>query len=125
MKALTIIFLTLSSFLVLSDIEYADVIEMKLSDDCSLVEMTALKNQFNDVLENKGWDCRAEIWQPIQRQDITTVYWIGRAPSFPDFAQEFTEYFEEATKGNTPEADLETSMANCRVNLSRSGFSIQ
>ena len=79
----------------------------------------------NKVLKNKGWDYRAEIWQPIERQDITTVYWIGRSPSFPDFAKEFTEYFEEAMKGNTPEAGLEDSMTNCRVNLSRSGFLIQ
>ncbi len=125
MKALTIIFLTLSSFGLLSNTEYGDVVEMKLNNDCTISEMISIKDQFNEVLKNKGWDYRAEIWQPIERQDITTLYWIGRSPSFPDFAQEFTEYFEEAMKGNTPEAGLEDSMTNCRVNLSRSGFLIQ
>ena len=124
MKLFTIIVLTITSFLI-SASEYGDVVEMKLNDNCSLDQITSIKDEFNEVLESKGWDYRAEIWQPIERQDITTVYWIGRSPSFPDFAQEFTEYFEEATKGNTAEADLEASMAECRVNLSRSGFLIQ
>ena len=56
MKALTIIFLTLSSFGLLSNTEYGDVVEMKLNNDCTINEMISIKDQFNEVLKNKGWD---------------------------------------------------------------------
>ena len=62
---------------------------------------------------------------PIESDDTTVAYWVGRAPTFPDFAQEFTDYFEQATKGGTPEAGIEESMLNCRTELSRSGFLVQ
>ena len=60
MKLFTIIVLSITSFLI-SASEYGDVVEMKLNDNCSFDQITSIKDEFNEVLESKGWDYRAEI----------------------------------------------------------------
>ena len=125
MKKLLIIVLGISAFGLKADMQYMDVIKMELTGNCSLTEIASIKDDFNKILKDQGQDYQAEIWQPIESDDTTVVYWVGKAPNFPDFAQEFTDYFEQATKGNTPEARIEESMLNCRTELSRSGFLVQ
>ena len=124
-KKLLIIVLGISVFGLKADMEYMDVIKMELTGNCSVAEIAFIKDDFNKILKDQGQDYQAEIWQPIESDDTTVAYWVGRAPTFPDFAQEFTDYFEQATKGGTPEAGIEESMLNCRTELSRSGFLVQ
>jgi hypothetical protein len=124
-KKLLIIVLGISAFGLKADMEYMDVIKMELTGNCSVAEIAFIKDDFNKILKDQGQDYQAEIWQPIESDDTTVAYWVGRAPTFPDFAQEFTDYFEQATKGGTPEAGIEESMLNCRTELSRSGFLVQ
>ena len=124
-KKLLIIVLGISAFGLKADMEYMDVIKMELTGNCSVAEIASIKDDFNKILKDQGQDYQAEIWQPIASDDTTVAYWVGRAPTFPDFAQEFTDYFEQATKGGTPEAGIEESMLNCRTELSRSGFLVQ
>ena len=122
MKKLLIIVLGISVFGLKADMQYMDVIKYELTGNCSISEIASIKDDFNKILKDQGQDYQAEIWQPIESDDTTVVYWVGKAPNFPDFAQEFTDYFEQATKGDTPEAGIEESMLNCRTELSRSGF---
>ena len=124
-KKLLIIVLGISVFGLKADMEYMDVIKMELTGNCSVAEIASIKDDFNKILKDQGQDYQAEIWQPIESDDTTVVYLVGKAPNFPDFAQEFTDYFEQASKGDTPEAGIEESMLNCRTELSRSGFLVQ
>ena len=103
---------------------YQDVIKMEPTGNCTIDEMVEIKDDFNNVMQKKGYDYRAKIWVPTFATEGTLnhVYWIGTAPDLPDFASEFTRYFEEVTKGSTPEAGIETAFGECRVEVSRSGF---
>ena len=125
MKKLLIIVLGITAFGLRADMQYMDVIKFELTGNCSIAEIASIKDDFNKILKGQGQDYQAEIWQPIESDDTTVVYWVGKAPNFPDFAQEFTDYFEQASKGDTPEAGIEESMLNCRTELSRSGFLVQ
>lgn len=122
MNKIIMLVLAFTVFGLKADNEYMDVIKFELTGNCSIQEVTAIKDKFNSLLKGNGWDYQAEIWQPVMSDDTASVYWVGKAPNFPDFSEEFTEYFNQATKENTPEADIETSMASCRTEVSRSGY---
>ena len=106
---------------------YQDVIKMEPTGKCSVDEMVKIKDDFNDVMKKKNYDYRATLWVPTFATEGTLnhVYWVGTAPDLPDFASEFTRYFDEATKGSTPEAGIETAFAKCRLEVSRSGFQVR
>ena len=122
MKKLTLLITIVMANLAFAN--YQDVIKMELTGKCSVDEMVKIKNDFNDVMKNKNYDYRAKLWVPTFAPEgsLNHVYWVGTAPDLPDFASEFTRYFDEVTKGSTPEAGIETAFAKCRLEVSRSGF---
>ena len=121
---LTILFLSLST---LAFSSYKDVVKMKLSDGCSMQDIVELKDNFNNIMKKNGYDYNAEIWMPTFYPEETAghCYWVGTAPDLADFGPEFTRYFNEVSKGSTPEAKLENDFNKCRTEVSRSGFQAQ
>ena len=55
---LTVLFLSLST---LAFSGYKDVVKMKLSDGCSMQDIVELKDDFNNVMKQNGYDYKAEI----------------------------------------------------------------
>ena len=55
--------------------EYLDVIQVKLKERCTPATYVAIKNDFNEHW-GKGHGYRAEIAQPVQSNDLVSVFWI-------------------------------------------------
>ena len=86
---LTVLFLSLST---LAFSGYKDVVKMKLSDGCSMQDIVELKDDFNNVMKQNGYDYQAEIWMPTFYPEEVAgfFYWVGTAPDLADFGPEFT-----------------------------------
>src|SRR5438093_539266 len=66
--------------------EYLDVIQVKLKERCTPATYVAIKNDFNEHW-GKGHGYRAEIAQPVQSNDLVSVFWIGHAASAESFGK--------------------------------------
>lgn len=122
--------LLITSILLISSLTsaaYKDVVKMELTGNCTMDELVKLKNDFNNVMKEKDYDYRAELWMPVffPEQSAGSIYWVGSAPDLANFGPEFTRYFDEALKSSTAESKVEADFAKCRVELSRSGFLTQ
>ena len=71
---LTVLFLTLSA---LAFSGYKDVVKMKLSDGCSMQDIVELKDDFNNVMKQNGYDYQAEIWMPTFYPEEVAGFFTG------------------------------------------------
>ncbi len=103
--------------------EYMDVIQVTLNDDCSVQQYVQIKNDFNEQWgKNNGY--RAEIAVPIQKDELVSVYWVGRAASAAAFGAAWDAWRDALPDSGSVAAKLWVRIQTCSVNHSRCGYDV-
>ncbi len=103
--------------------DYMDVIQVTLSDDCSVEEYVQIKNDFNEQWgKNNGY--RAEVAVPIQNDDLVSIFWVGRAASAAAFGAAWDAWRDALPDSGSVAAKLWARFQECSTNQSRSGFDV-
>ncbi len=103
--------------------DYMDVIQVTLSDDCSVEEYVQIKNDFNEQWgKNNGY--RAEVAVPIQNDDLVSIFWVGRAASAAAFGAAWDAWRDALPDSGSVAAKLWARIQQCSANQSRSGFDL-
>jgi hypothetical protein len=98
--------------------DYLDVIEFKLS--CDLGEYMAIVEDFNAWGKDYGY--RAEVWMPLMRDNLETVFWVGRAKDAETFGNAWDTWRDAQSDPGSVPSRLWARMSKCEINLNRSGF---
>ncbi len=103
--------------------DYMDVIQVTLSDDCSVEEYVQITNDFNEQWgKNNGY--RAEVAVPIQNDDLVSIFWVGRAASAAAFGAAWDAWRDALPNSGSVAAKLWARIQKCSVNQSRSGYDV-
>ncbi len=103
--------------------DYMDVIQVTLSDDCSVEEYVQITNDFNEQWgKNNGY--RAEVAVPIQSDDLVSIFWVGRAASAAAFGAAWDAWRGALPNSGSVAAKLWARFQQCSANQSRRGFDV-
>ena len=103
--------------------DYMDVIQVTLSDDCSVEEYVQITNDFNEQWgKNNGY--RAEVAVPIQSDDLVSIFWVGRAASAAAFGAAWDAWRDALPDSGSVAAKLWARIQQCSANQSRRGFDV-
>jgi len=120
MKKLMLLFVL--AFPMASQADYLDVIGMKMTGACSMSQYLQAVKDFNEQWgQSHGY--RSEILAPIQSEDVTVYYWVGRTASAEAFGKGLEEWNRGLTDPNSLSAKLMARFRECTTILSRSSFS--
>jgi len=103
--------------------EYLDVIQGKFKEKCTLQKYVALKNDFNEQW-GKSHGYRAEIADPVQSNDLASVYWIGHSASAESFGRAWDAWRTELDDAKSMAAKLNERFEKCVTNDSRRGYDL-
>jgi len=103
--------------------EYLDVIQVKLKEKCSPAKYIAIKDDFNEQW-GKSHGYRAEIAQPVQSNDLVSVFWIGHCASAESFGKAWDTWRTELFDSKSVAGKLNERFEKCTTNTSRSGYDL-
>ena len=103
--------------------EYLDVIQAKLKEKCTLQEYVAVKNDFNEQW-GRSHGYRAEIAEPVQSNDLATVFWIGHCASAESFGKAWDTWRTELSDKKSVAAKLNERFEKCTTNDARRGYDL-
>ena len=100
--------------------EHWDVIGTKLKDGCTMGTYMAIVKDFNEW--GKGYGYKATVLTPIQDQDQTTIWWIGKSANAAEFGAAWDAWRDGQADPNSTPAKLQARFSDCSTNQSRSGY---
>lgn len=100
--------------------EHWDVIGTKLKDTCPIGKYMAIVKDFNQWGRSYGYT--ATILTPIQDQDQTMFWWIGKTENAAKFGAAWDAWRDGLSDPNSTPAKLQARFADCATNHSRSGY---
>jgi hypothetical protein len=101
--------------------DHIDVMELQLSEGCSLSTFVALKDDINEQWgEKNGY--QAEVLSPIQSDNLTSVYWLGRSANAAAFGTAYDEWATELTDPDSGVSKLLARFQECADILDRSSY---
>ena len=103
--------------------EYLDVIQAKVKEKCSLATYVAIKNDFNEQW-GKSHGYRAELAQPVQSTDLTSVFWIGHCASAESFGKAWDAWRTEISDAKSVAGKLNERFEKCTTNTTRNGYDL-
>ena len=103
--------------------EYLDVIQVKLKEKCTPATYVAIKNDFNEHW-GKSHGYRAEIAQPVQSNDLASVFWIGHCASAESFGKAWDTWRTELSDSKSVAAKINERLEKCATNDSRRGYDL-
>ena len=119
MKKLLILILLLSPSLVLA--EYIDVIQFKLTGECSFSEYLEIKNDFNSQWgEANGYS--SQVLMPLQNDNLVSMYWVGTAKNAAAFGAAWDTWRDALGDPDSIPAKLSARFQVCSENISRHGY---
>jgi hypothetical protein len=101
--------------------EYLDVIQVKLKEKCTPATYVAIKNDFNEQW-GKSHGYRAEIAQPVQSNDLASIFWIGHAASAESFGKAWDTWRAELSDSKSVASKVNERLDKCATNGSRNGY---
>lgn len=101
--------------------DYVDVIRAKLNPGCSMTTYLTIVKDFNEQW-GKEYGYKVEILTPVQSEDITTFFWVGRIASGSAFGKGLDAWHTGIADPNTTAGKLMARLAACTTSLSRSGY---
>lgn len=101
---------------------HMDVIEMELNDDCSMPKFMEIMKDFNEWGKSHGY--QAEIAVPIQSNDLTALFWIGRSESTASFGASFDSWEAGLLNSGSAPAKLKVRFEGCTTNIARRGYTL-
>ncbi len=100
--------------------DHIDVIEMQLNEGCSLSTLLAIKDDLNEWAKEYGY--QAEVLSPIQSNNLTSLYWVGRSASAAAFGEAYDQWTTDLMDPDTVPSKLVTRFQECTVNLGRRSY---
>ena len=102
---------------------HMDVIQVSLKDGCSAAKYTAIAQDFNKDWGTK-YGYQAEILVPLQSQDLTNVFWIGRSANAAAFGAAWDAWRDALPNGQSTAAKLQARLDECSANTSRRSYDV-
>jgi hypothetical protein len=99
-----------------------DVIEMELNDGCSMPKLMMIMKDFNKWGKSHGY--QAEIAVPIQSNNLTSIFWIGRSKDTASFGAAFDSWEADLSNSGSAPAKLNARFEGCTTNIARRGYSL-
>ncbi len=101
---------------------HMDVIEMEVGADCSMPKLMMILKDFNKWGKAHGY--QAEIAVPIQSNNLTSVFWIGRSKNSATFGAAYDSWEEDLSNAKSTPAKLNARFQACTTNVARRGYTI-
>ncbi len=102
---------------------HADVIEVTLNDGCSVEKYVAIKDDFNKNWASK-YGYKAEVFVPVQSDNLTSVYWVGRSANAAAFGKAWDQWVKDLTDPGSTAAKLWARFLECSMNVRRVGYDV-
>ena len=103
--------------------DHMDVIQVTLQDTCTLQTYVAIKDDFNAQWgKNHGY--KAEVTVPIQSQELTSIFWVGRTADVATFGKTWDAWRTDLQDPASVASKLWARFQKCSTNVSRSGWDV-
>jgi len=102
---------------------HGDVIEVQLSEDCSLSDYLQIKDDFNEQWGKKN-GYLSEVFVPIQSDNLVSLYWVGRTANAEAYGKAWDQWRNDLNKTGSVAAKLWARFLACSKNLSRTGYDV-
>jgi len=103
--------------------DHMDVIEVTLKDGCTVEEYVAIAKDFNDQWAKK-YGYHSEVAVPVQNEQLTSIYWLGRSASTEAFGKAWDAWRDQTRDANSVAGKLQERFTKCSENKARSGFDL-
>ena len=119
-KLLVLAFLLLPAT---SGADHLDVIQVKLDAKCSVAEYVKIAQDFNETW-GKDHGYQAEVAVPLQNDELTSIFWVGRSASAAAFGAAWDAWRDAQANSKSVAARLQARFDKCSDNESRSSFAV-
>ena len=97
-----------------------DVLEITLSEKCTVEKYLNLVDDFNEYYKDKGY--QAEILLPLHTENQAAIFWIGRTKNNEDFGKAYDHWLAGQAQDGSAVDKLSDRFADCGTTTSRSSF---
>jgi len=101
--------------------DHVDVIEGTLNEGCDQQKYLAIVTDFNEKWGKKN-GYQAEVLFPIQSNNLTSMYWLGRSASTAAFGAAFDQWVKDLADPDSLASSLAGRFDECSTNLGRRGY---
>jgi hypothetical protein len=102
---------------------HMDVIQVDLKDGCTPAQYAAIAHDFNrDWGKDHGY--HTEVLVPLQSQDLTSVFWIGRTADATAFGAAWDAWRDALPNAGSTAAKLQARFDACSTNASRRSYDV-
>ena len=98
--------------------DHIDVIPATLKEGCSLATYLASVDDFNKNWGEK-YAYQVEVLVPLQGDDMSTLYWLGRSENAATFGAAYDAWNAEVTDPNSTAGKLMARFAECSEKFDR------
>ena len=103
--------------------DHGDVIEVQLNEDCSVAKYLEIKDDFNQQWGKKN-GYRAEVYVPIQSDNLISLYWVGKSANAAAFGKAWDQWRNDLNKSDSVASKLWGRFQACSKNVSRNGYDV-
>ncbi len=101
--------------------DHMDVIEVQLNEGCSLSTYLAIKDEFNEQWAKK-YNYHAEVLVPIQSNNLTSLFWVGRSANAAVFGKAWDQWNADLMDDDSVASKLWARFLECGTNIGRRGY---
>jgi hypothetical protein len=101
--------------------DHIDVIEFKLNEGCSMSTYLAIKDDFNEQWA-KEYGYQTEVLVPIQSNNLTSLFWVGRSANAATFGAAWDQWNEDLMDPDSTASKLWARFLECSTNIGRRGY---
>ncbi|MDH3647771.1 MAG: hypothetical protein OER80_13465 [Gammaproteobacteria bacterium] len=102
---------------------HGDVIEVQLTEDCSVAEYVKIKDDFNEQWGKKN-GYLSEVFVPVQSDNLISLYWVGRTANAAAFGKAWDQWRNDLGDANSVASKLWARFQACSKNMSRTGYDV-
>ncbi len=101
--------------------DHIDVFEVQLNEGCSVSAYVAMKNDFNEQW-GKDYGYQAEVLVPIQSNNLTSLFWVGRSANTEVFGKAWDQWNKDLADPDSLASKLLARFEECSTNIGRRGY---
>ncbi len=101
--------------------DHIDVIEFQLNEGCSMSTYLAIKDDFNEQWA-KEYNYHAEVLVPIQSNNLTSLFWVGRSANTAVFGKAWDQWNADLKDPDSVASKLWARFLDCGANIGRRGY---
>ena len=101
--------------------DHIDVIEVQLNEGCSMSTYLAIKDDFNEQWA-KQYNYHAEVLVPIQSNNLTSLFWLGRSANTAGFGKAWDQWNADLKDQDSVASKLWARFLDCSANIGRRGY---